>query len=184
MIARSMYGLLIVALVLTGCVVTQPDTTVPAKLAVPESASAEPAPPDEPEPVVNDVRPVISETELLLFYFERIKRLSGSDLAKEHEAARSAYGRDGSDFNRASYAILLTLPGTSFTDDGRALELLDPLVKQGEANVRNLALLLTTFIQERRRVGGDLNAAQQKLDALKSLERKMIERGQNNLRRQ
>ena len=76
--------------------------------------------------------------------------------------------------------MTLASPGTTFNDDARALELLNPLVKKSENGLRPLVVLLTTFIQERRRLGGDLAAVQQKLDALKSLERTLIERDQNN----
>jgi hypothetical protein len=41
-------------------------------------------------------------------------------------------------------------------------------------------VLLVAFIQERRRLGVELATVQQKLDALKSLERRLIERDQSN----
>ena len=144
------------------------------------AATTEPVTPAEPPAVAKEARPPADDVERLLSYFERLKRLPGAELAKEHEAARLAYGRAASEFNRISYAMTLALPGTTFNDDARALELLNPLVKKSENGLRPLVVLLTTFIQERRRLGGDLAAVQQKLDALKSLERTLIERDQNN----
>ena len=135
--------------------------------------------PVEPPAVVKDIA-LPDDVERLLSYFERLKRLPGAELAKELESARLAHGRGSSDFTRIRLAMILSLPGTSFNEDARAVELLDPLVKRGEGGPRALAALLTTFIQERRRLGGDLAAVQQKLDALKSLERKLIERDQTN----
>lgn len=135
---------------------------------------------DEPAAPLKESPAPMEDSGRLLSYFERLKRLSGGELAKEHEAARLAYGRASTDFNRISYAMTLALPGTSFNDDARALELLNPLHKKTEGQVRALVLLLATFIQDRRRLGTDLAAVQQKLDALKSLERSLIERDQIN----
>ena len=188
------------ALALAACAQMPPDKATsgapPASAAVtpaapvpaaPPVAAAPPAPesaaPAEPSLVVKETRAQPEEVERLLSYFERLKRLPAAELTREHEAARLAHGRSASDFNRISYAMTLSLPGTAFNDDARALELLNPLVKKGENGQRSLVVLLTTFIQERRRLGGDLAAVQQKLDALKSLERKLLDRDQNNLGR-
>ena len=181
------------ALVLTfhGCAQLEPDkaaTDAPAVLVTAPVAPLEPVAPLVAAPVtpgeapaaVKDARPALEEVERLLSYFERLRRLPGAELAKEYEAARLSYGRAASEANRIGYAMTLSLPGTAFNDDARALDLLNPLVKKSENGLRPLAVLLTTFIQERRRLGGDLAAVQQKLDALKSLERKLIERDQNN----
>jgi hypothetical protein len=167
-------GLTVFVFMLAGCTVLAPDHA-----ATSESIPS-PITPVEPPVAVTEVRPTVGEAEQLLYYFERIKRLQVSELAKEHEAVRTNYGRIRSDFNRISYAMLLSLPGTSFMDEVRALELLEPLVKRGEAGVRSLTFMLVTFIQERRRISGELSAMQQKLDALKSLERRLIERDQGN----
>ncbi|HTD91471.1 MAG TPA: hypothetical protein VK663_12465 [Burkholderiales bacterium] len=183
---QAAFDVMGLALVLTGCAQMERDKFTPnSSSAAPVAPPAPPAQlapiaPVEPPAIVKDVRVPGEEVERLLFYFERLKRLPGGDLAKENEAARLAYGRAASDFNRLSYAIVLSLPGTSFNEDARALELLDPMVKRGEGSLRALAALLAIFIQERRRLGGDIAAVQQKLDALKSLERKLIERDQTN----
>ncbi len=160
-----------------------PGTTVLATTpSVAPPAAAAPVTTEEAPAMVREPR-VPDDAERLLNYFERLRRLQGAELAKEHEASRAAYGRAASEYNRVGYAMTLALPGTAFNDDARALELLNPLVKKSEQGLRPLALLLATFIQERRRLGGDLAAVQQKLAALKSLERALIERDQNNLGR-
>lgn len=179
-----------VSLALAACVQMAPQRTAPPALAVssPPAAVARdvPAPvpqidaPDETPVLAKETRAPAEEAERLLAYFERLKRLQGAELTREHDAARQAYGRTTSEYNRVSYAMALSLPGTPFNDDARALELLNPLLRKSEYGLRPLALLLTTFVQERRRLGGDLAAVQQKLDALKSLERTLIERDQNN----
>jgi hypothetical protein len=177
---------------LAGCAPLAADKTPAGESALPAAilvtmppvpdapAVAEPEAPMEAPAVIKEARPPMEDAERLLTYFDRLKRLPGAELAKEHDAARLAHGRAASDFNRISYAMTLALPGTPFNDDARALELLNPLVKKSENGLRPLVVLLTTFIQERRRLGTDLAAVQQKLDALKSLERKLIERDQNN----
>lgn len=189
MSARVALSAMASAWLLAGCAPMEPAKTpvdAPAVLTTADTP-APPAPPPEPvapvEPppaAAKEARPPADDVERLLSYFERLKRLPGAELAKEHEAARLAHGRAASEFNRISYAMTLALPGTTFNDDARALELLNPLVKKSENGLRPLVVLLTTFIQERRRLGGDLAAVQQKLDALKSLERTLIERDQNN----
>lgn len=178
----------IASLALSACVPLAPQRTAPPVLASGTVTAAMvrdlPVPqidaPDEMTVPVKEARQPAEEVERLLSYFERLKRLQGADLTKEHDVARQAYGRTTSEFNRVSYAMTLALPGTPFNDDARVLELLNPLLKKSEYGLRPLALLLTTFVQERRRLGGDLAAVQQKLDALKSLERTLIERDQNN----
>ncbi len=170
-----------------GCVRWSPQRapiTAPAILAVPDVAP-EAAPysqlpvPAAVQDAARERRPQAEEAERLLSYFERLKRLQGVELAKEHEAARLAYARSASEFNRISYVMTLSLPGTPFSDDARALELLQPVLRKSENGLRPLGILLATFIQERRRLGVHLAAVQQKLDALRSLERRLIERDQN-----
>ena len=187
-------GMLAMAAALAGCAQLEPASPAvavapmlpPPPLAPVEPPAAArpelvtPPPPLEPPAAAKGALTPNDDAERLLFFFERLKRMPGTELAKEHETVRLAYGRAATDFNRISYAMTLALPGTAFNDDGRALELLNPLLKKSENSVRPLVVLLTTFVQERRRLGGDLAALQQKLDALKSLERNLIERYQNN----
>ncbi len=135
---------------------------------------AAPEPGVAPEPWVRTGSPrPVSDSESLLMYFEYVRKLSAADLAKEHDAARRLYARARSDFNRVRYAILLSVPGSGFSDDARALEALDPLLKNLDAALHNLAFVVGAQIQEQRRGQG----LQQKLDALMSLEKSLIERG-------
>ena len=145
------------------------------------------------EPWVNPdtLRPA-SDSESLLLYFQHIKKLSGTELGKEHDNARQAYTKTHSEFNRVRLAMVLCLPNTSFSDDSRALELLDPMVKNHQASLYSLAFLLSTYIQERKKLDGsvyrlqqnvqglqqNVQGLQQKLDALRLLERSLVEREQ------
>jgi hypothetical protein len=153
-VAFAVWGLL------AGCTAMQPVET------------AEPEQPAQPA----DPRRSVSEAEQLLSYFALVKKLSAPELAKQHDAARQAYGGTRSDYNRMRLAMIMTLPNTSFYDEPRALDLLEPLARNQGSALSGLALLLTSQIQERRRMDANNQALQQKLDALKSLERSLIER--------
>jgi len=135
------------------------------------------AEPLEPAPWVQAGTPQpASDAESLLLYFQHIRKLSGADLSREHEAARQAYARARTDFNRVRLAMVLSLPGTAFNDDTRALDLCDTVAKHEGGRLQGLALLFGSHLQEQKRLTASAQGLQQKLDALKSLERSMIER--------
>jgi hypothetical protein len=81
-----------------------------------------------------------------------------------------------SDYNRVRLAMVVSQPNTSFHDEPRAIELLEPVARSPGGQLSGLAVLLVSQIQERRRLDASAHALQQKLDALKSLERKLLER--------
>ena len=120
-----------------------------------------------------DGRRPASDSESLLMYFEYARKLPTAELAKEHDAVRHLYANSRSDFNRVRYAMLLSISGAAFNDDARALEALEPLLRNPDAALHNLAFMMSAQIQEQRRGQG----LQHKLDALKSLEKSLIERG-------
>jgi hypothetical protein len=152
-------------------------------------------PPLKPErAVVAEPEPPSSET--LLGEFERFRRLSTADLAREQDAARQAFTQTRSDAARVQLAMSLTVPGTPSTE---AVELLEPLVKNPAAPLHGLAFLLSSHIQEQRRLVGQLQGLQQnnqglqqnvqalqqnvqglqqKLEALRTLERSLSERAE------
>ena len=129
----------------------------------------------EPAPTIEMRRPV-SDVESLLLYYRHIGRLKEDQLGRELEIARTAYTREGSDFNRVRLAMVLGLPGTSLNDNTRALELLAPVVKNQTAELSALASMLSAQLQEHNRLDANAQDLQKKLDALKSLERSMMER--------
>jgi len=131
----------------------------------------------EPAPWVQAGGPQpATDTESLLLYFQHVRKLSGAELSREYDAARQTHGRSRSDFNRIRLAMVLSLPNTAFNDDGRALELLEPVVKNPGGQLSGLAYVLSNQLQERKRLDANAQGLQQKLDALRSLERNMIER--------
>jgi metal-responsive CopG/Arc/MetJ family transcriptional regulator len=85
--------------------------------------------------------------------------------------------------DRVRLAMLLALPNSAVTDDARALDLLEPIVKTHAHALHYVAVLLSTYVQEQRRLAlsaqalqKDVQTLQQKLDALRSLERALSER--------
>ncbi|HEX2830261.1 MAG TPA: hypothetical protein VHP37_28235 [Burkholderiales bacterium] len=196
----------VVALAFGGCVTTQeePEATTPeepAQVAVapptvkPQPPTVRPRPPDRP-----DTR--ASEVDVLLADFERMRRMSAPELARELDAARLAFTQTRSDASRVRLAMIATVQGAG--DETRALEMLDPLVKNPSASLHALAFLLSAYIHEQRRLSvlaqglqqnvqglqqsnqtlqQNVHALQQKLDALRTLERALTERGEPGPRR-
>jgi hypothetical protein len=159
---------------------------------VPSPPPPSPPPVARPDPVI---RP--TDTDLLVQEFARLRRLPPAELIREQEAARNAFTQSRSDSARVRYAMAVAVPGTPGSDDARALELLEPLAKTPGASLHALAFLLTSYIQEQRRLHAQLaglqqnvqglqqnvQALQQKLDALKTLERSLSEREAGTMRR-
>jgi len=166
----------------------------PRKVAVvPPAAPSAPLPVPAPAPVVvPPPQPVVkpNETEMLVQEFARLKRLAPVELAREQEGARSAYNQTRSDPARVRYAMALSIPGASGSDDARALEVLDPIAKTPGATLYGLAMMIASYVQEQRRLATQLvglqqnvntlqqnvQALQQKLDALKTLEKSLTGR--------
>ena len=149
---------------------TEAEQQAPPAAVTPDPVQA--SPPVAPSVAVRQ----ISGAENLLTYFNQIRKLSGSDLAREHDSARQAFSTGRSEFSRVRLAMVVTLPNTPFYDETRALELLEPVWKNSESQLSGLAALLVSQIQERKRLDANAQALQQKLNALKSLERSLIER--------
>ena len=195
------------ALVLMACASTPEEPEVrepvaPAAKAKPQPPKASPPPIARPAPA--PVEPKANDVDSLLAEFARLRRLPAADLAREQEAARQAFNQSRSDASRVRLAMASTLPGSAPGEETRALELLEPLVKNAAAPLHGLAFLLHVYLQEQRRLAGmaqglqqnvqglqqnnqtlqqNVNALQQKLDALRTLERSLSERGEPPPRR-
>lgn len=129
----------------------------------------------EPAPAVQVQRP-ISDVENLLLYYRHIGKLKEDQLTRELEISSRAYARERSDFNRVRLAMLLGLPNTALSDPARALELLESVAKNEGGEFSALAALLAVQLRDRQRLDATAQDLQQKLDALQSLERSMMER--------
>lgn len=111
-----------------------------------------------------------------LAFYARTRKLPAAELAREQDAARRALARSRSDGNRMRYALALAVPGAPAADEARALEALEPLTRNTASTLHGLALLVTTFLQEQRRLDAQAQGLQQKLDAMLELERSMTGR--------
>lgn len=119
----------------------------------------------------------------LLMYFDQLRSLSASELAKETERARKSYAKDKSTFYQLQYAIALSVPGG---DIRHAQQLLEPLIKETgrrERSLHALAAMLSTDLAERQRLEEALQTQTRraddldgKLEALKDIEKKMMQR--------
>jgi len=140
------------------------------------------APPAAPPPVNEDEQQAIT----LLADLQRYSTLGNDELRRELAAATQAANRSRTDATRIRLALLLTFPGTGAQDDARALALLDAVIGRNAAAspLKQLASVLSAQIAERIRGVRDEQrrtaAAQEKLDALRSVERSLLmERSRN-----
>jgi hypothetical protein len=164
-----------------------------APVVIAKPATDEPPPPPVQQPVPEAVPAArTSEVETLIADFQRLRRLPAAELAREQETARQAFYQLRTDAARVRLAMAMALPGSPPGEDARALEMLDPVVKNPAAPLHGLAFMIASYIQDQRRLATQLQSAQQnaqglqqniqalqqKLDALMTLERSLTERGE------
>lgn len=106
-----------------------------------------------------------SQLEVLMQYFESIRKMPATELVKEHDKTKQNLILTKSDTARAELALLLILPNTSFRDTNAALNLLNELPKEGKlsASMRSFKHLLSTLLAEQQRINGSVNELSQKL---------------------
>lgn len=160
-----------------------PVTPVPVPEVVivqvpPQSSVQAPAPP----PPVNEEE---EQALALLVDLQRYAVESGDDLKRELAAANLAMNRSKSDASRIRLAMLLTLASAGPPDDARAISTLEPLLgKTNTSPLKQIATVLYVQIVERTRSVKEEQkktaAAQEKLDALRAVERSLLlERSRN-----
>jgi hypothetical protein len=117
----------------------------------------------------------------LIDYTYTVARLLPEEQRRELNASTQMFSKDRGDYGRVRLALLLALPGTGFNDDSRAASLLEPLAgaaAQSPGPLRQLAGLLHGQISERLREQRRAAQLKEQLDALKAIERKIIDREQ------
>ena len=141
------------------------------------------APPQAAPPQINDEE---QQALALLVDLQRYAVEAGEDLRRELAAANVALTRTRSDANRIRVAMLLTLPAAGPPDDARALSLLEPVIGRSSnaSPMKQIASLLHAQITERARSVREEQrktaVAQEKLDALRAVERSLLlERSRN-----
>jgi len=161
-----------------------PVTPVPVPaIVIVQSPAPSPAQPAVAPPQVNEDE---QQALALLADLQRYAVDPGEDLKRELVAANAALVRTRSDANRIRVAMLLTLPLAGPPDDARALSLLEPVIgKSGNSSpLKQIAAVLYAQIVERSRSVREEQrrtaAAQEKLDALRAVERSLLlERSRN-----
>jgi hypothetical protein len=119
----------------------------------------------------------------LIGYAQKIAALEAEEQRRELNASSRMFSKDRGAYARVRLALLLALPGTAFNDDARAAGLLEPLAGAAAAEsspgpMQQFAGLLHAQISERVREQRRAAQLKDQLEALKAIERKIIEREQ------
>jgi hypothetical protein len=170
-------------------------TKSPAPGAIPPEPApvlVEPPRPEvKPEPLPPPPMPEPQQTELnrLVVQAEGVRKMPAADAARELEQARQGFVRSRTDYNRLLYAMLLLLPNAGGPDDAKAAGVLEPMLKDkgtGGNELRAFAGFLYFQIGENRKMEDRMreereraDALQDKLDALKEVEKSLIDREQS-----
>jgi hypothetical protein len=125
----------------------------------------------------------------LIAYARKVAALPADEQLREVNASSQSLSKDRGvgAYGRVRLALLLSLPGTGFTDDAKAAGLLEPIASADSAAsapgpMQQFAGLLYTQISERLREQRRSTQFKEQLDALKDVERKIIERDQGRTR--
>lgn len=152
---------------------------VPVYVEVEKPAAVVPAP--EPIKLPEDQEHSLA----LLLDMARSANASPEDLRKDFLASQTAFNKDKSSVNRLRYAWISALLGPAAGDDARLQGLLEPLVAKtgGFAPthpLRPVADVMLSQLTERTRQLKEeqkkADALQQKLDALKAIEKNLLDR--------
>ncbi|MGL5003387.1 MAG: hypothetical protein ACRDAM_10655, partial [Casimicrobium sp.] len=146
-----------------------------------EKQVAAPAKPPEPIKLPEDQDQALS----LLLEIARVSNGNTEEARKELATAQAAYNRDRSAVNRMRLALLSSLAANTTPDDSRLQALLEPLVAKvgglpGNHPIRPVAEMLLVQLNERNRQVREqakkVDELQQKLDALKAIEKQLLDR--------
>ena len=115
----------------------------------------------------------------LLGYYQRVAQLGPEDQKRELATAMQAFNRERSNASRIRLALLYVMPGTSFQDEARAAQLLEPVAASGGGGaVRQFASLLHAQVTERMKTQKRADQLKEQVDALRAIEKQLIDRGQ------
>jgi len=159
----------------------------PAPAPVRAQAATAPGPVAMISPALVAVPPAAVDTPgedvqliLLLSDLQRFGGMGAEEVRRELGTATQALARQRNDVNRVRLAVLYTLIRSNPQDDQRALQLLENVAKSnpGTPSIKQLAVILQAQISERLRAVRDeqqkADAALQKLEALRQMERSLI----------
>jgi hypothetical protein len=154
-------------------VAPKPDAPDPQAEAGPPVWPPSPSPPPPPPPPVPEDVKIIAD---LVVATQRFATLSPDDQKRDYNAANQSYTRERTLPNRLRVALMLSVPGSAVQDDTRALALLDGL-PPGTNPLRQFAGFVQAQVAERTRTARRADQLKEQLDALRAVERSIIERG-------
>jgi len=133
-------------------------------------------------PVVVEVPPSEEMQQLseLVLDRQRVLRLDAAQQKRELAAAQKVYSGDKREvYARLRLGMLLSLPGTAIQDDARALALLEPDADAGPGAglLRQFGALLHADLAERIKAHKRAAQLKDQLEALRAVERSIIDRG-------
>jgi hypothetical protein len=114
----------------------------------------------------------------LIGYAQRVAALQAEEQQRELNASSQIFSKDRGAYGRVRLALMLSLPGTPFSDEPKAAGLLEPVVSKDTAAgpMQQFAGLLYAQVSERVREQRRATQLKEQLDALKDVERKIMER--------
>lgn len=131
---------------------------------------------------------ILTTTDSLIAYHAYVRSLSGAEWNRESEQVREAVQKDGSEFQRLRLSIVMAAPLTGPREHARAMQQLEQLERETQkqnSSLHGLITVLKAELAERRRLEDALrdesrraDDLEQKLDALKAIERNLLERSQ------
>ena len=171
-----------IAMVLAGCAATQePAPTVVHRSAPPPPLQLPlPLPRTEPAPVISGEELEVIE---LIKYAQRVAAMSPEQKRAEQTIRNQAFSRDKDVASRMHLALVLATPEAGVEEVTRAENLLRPVASSGvDAGqpMRLFARLLYGLIHENVGEKQRANQLRSQLEALKDVERSMLQRKQDN----
>lgn len=202
-INRFLISLCTASLMLSGCITapSKPESPPQPERTKPESAkpSAAPPPEERTSPWTLGSTSIFDRErhadDELLVYAKRFEELSAENQKKEQALVMQTLGRNKKDtFTRLKAAWIYSLPNSRFRDNTKALAVIAELQREKnlEDDVSAVIALMKSFIEDRQKLEDNslrlnqrirdeqhrADELQMKLDALKNIDKTMIDRGQ------
>lgn len=154
---------------------TQP-VPPPVAQTAPTPAPMPPPAPAVPLIVINSSGDEISD---VLAYHQWATQAGPGEFAKAVDQMKQAFAQTKSPVYRVQLALLLSMPNSPLRDDELALSLLKDWLKETRppySGLRAFASYLSGVIETNRDKDKRVDALQKKLEAIKSMERSLIQR--------
>lgn len=193
-LSAARLAVVVVVALLAGCARKHPPL-VDVGLGRPAGTPATCPSVDQPicaQPAPAEIR---SEVDEVMDYYLAFRTKSGSSAKEALETARKDFDANGNETSRLKLALIYWAPNSPFRNDAQVAQLLEPYIRGEGGNareLRSLAHILMGSLELNRRSDAAVQAQlsrlreeqkkseelQRKLDALKDVERAMIQKDQ------